>query len=134
MPSCYNWLLNRHDLHQNSFCKPSVLFREVLWHDCILPGCCTPLPSRYNLLLHRHDLHQKSFCKSSVLELRLELSSCNLLLHWRDLHNKSFFKPSVLFREVIWLNFILPGCCTPLPSRYNLLLHRHDLHQKSFCE
>ena len=45
MPSCYNLLLHRHDLHQKSFCELSVLFREVLWLDCILPGCRTLMPS-----------------------------------------------------------------------------------------
>ena len=41
MPSCYNLLLHRHDLHQKSFCELTVRFREVLWLDCILPGGST---------------------------------------------------------------------------------------------
>ena len=79
--SCHNLLVHRHDLHQKSFCQLTVLFREVLWLDCILSGGYTLITSCYNLLLHRHDLHQKSFCELSVL-----------------------------FREVLWLDCILLGC------------------------
>ena len=47
IPSCYNLMLDRHDLHRKSFCELSVLFREDLSFDCILPGCSTLLPSCY---------------------------------------------------------------------------------------
>ena len=93
MPSCYNLLLHRHELHQKSLCESPVLFCDVLWLDCILQGCCTLMPSCYNLLLDQGDVHQKSFCGSPVL-----------------------------FHVVVWLDCILQGCCAPyhLCRKYSL--------------
>ena len=162
MPTHYEFFLHTYDPLRKFVSQSSVLFREVLWLDCILSGCSTLMPSSSNLLLHRHDLHQKSFCESSVPftydPLRkfvsqssvlfrevlwldcillgcstLMPSSSNLLLHRHDLQQKSFCESSVPFRKVVWLYCILPGVCTLMPSCYNLLLHRHDLHQNSFC-
>ena len=58
MPAHYEFFLTTYDNHRKFVFQSSVLFRKVLWLDCILPGCCTLLPSCYNLLLHGYDLHQ----------------------------------------------------------------------------
>ena len=62
-PSCYELFPRSNHSQRKPSRKSSTLFRKVLWRDCVLKDCCTPMPSSYNLLPHRHDLHQNSFCQ-----------------------------------------------------------------------
>ena len=81
-----------------------------------------------NTVLPRDDLYTDRLFGSGSIKP----SYYALFPRTNDLQRKSSRKSSMLFQEVLWLDCILRGCRTLIPSCYNLLLHRHDLHQKAF--